>query len=339
MHRIASVFFLLLFPSVVLSSATAATTLDKIRSSGTLACGINIEEPEYTLEDAHGNHSAFDIDICKAVAAAVLGPGAKFTIKSYRDEADSLKALSSGEIALLATGSPHLRNSNGSFIFGHNVFYDYQGILVSQRSGITSARDLAGKKVCFLIESERDTQINGYMALQQIKFIPGPFSEEGEMEAALISGTCAAVTADVSQLAYERIAFKRTANKFEILPDIIAKDPLAPVVRNDDPQWAAIVDWTIQALIQAEESDITQSNVREMTKSNDVTVVRLLGIQRGWGQYLKLDDDWVVHVIESVGNYGEIFDRDLGMGSPMKLDRGMNNQWNHGGEFYANPIR
>jgi general L-amino acid transport system substrate-binding protein len=322
------------------ATAHAGVTIDKIKSAGSLPCGINAEEPEYSTQDAHGNHSALDLDICKAVAVAVLGPNAKFTVVRYRDEQDALKALKSGEIALLATGSPTLLNTaNTGFGFARPVFYDYQGFLVNKTMGITSPRDLAGKKICFLGGTEIEIQLQSYMDREKIKWLPFPFQEEGEMEAAFITRNCAAITADVSQLAYERIAFKSMARNFDILPDVIAKDPLAPTYRSDDAQWAAIVNWTVEILIQAEESGVTQANLAEMKKSDDAVVRRLLGIQRGYGEFLGLDDAWAARVIEAVGNYGEIFERDLGSGSVMKLARGPNNLWTRGGLIYALPIR
>lgn len=159
------------------------------------------------------------------------------------------------------------------------------------------------------------------------------------MEAALITGNCAAISADVSQLAYERSNFRQLATKYVILPDNIANDPLAPAVRTGDGQWRAIVDWTVQALIQAEELGVTQANVRDMKKSDDMLVRRLLGSHKGWAQFIGLDDEWAARAIEAVGNYGEVFDRDLGAGSKMRLERGLNNLWNRGGLMYANPIR
>jgi general L-amino acid transport system substrate-binding protein len=323
-----------------IATAHAGTTLDKIKSSGSLPCGINTEEPEYSTEDAHGNHAAFDLDICKAVAVAVLGPNAKFTVLPYRDEQDALKALKSGEIALLATGSANFINTtNAGLGFARPVFYDYQGFLANKTLGISTSKDLAGKKVCFLGGTEIEYQLEGYMAREKIKWLPFLFQEEGEMEAAFITNNCAAISADVSQLAYERIAFKGLARNFEILPDVITKDPLAPVYRLDDPQWATVVNWTVEALIQAEESGVTQANLAEMTKSDDPLIRRLLGVHHGYGQYVGLDDAWAARVIEAVGNYGEIFERDLGSGSAMKLARGCNQLWTHGGLMYALPIR
>jgi general L-amino acid transport system substrate-binding protein len=320
--------------------AQTGATLQKIKAAGSLPCGINTEEPEYSTQDSHGNHSAFDMDICKAVAVAVLGQNAKFTVAPFRDEQDALKALKSGEIALLATGSSNLINTaNASFGLARPIFYDYQGFLVNKTMGIASPKDLAGKKICFLGGTEIENQLEGYMKREKIKWLPFSFQEEGEMEAAFITRNCAAITADVSQLAYERIAFKGMARDFEILPNVIAKDPLSPTYRLDDPQWAAIVNWTVEALVQAEESGVTQANLAEMKKSDDPVIQRLLGIQRGYWQFIGLDDNWVASVIEAVGNYGEMFERDLGSGSVMKLARGPNNLWTQYGLMYALPIR
>jgi general L-amino acid transport system substrate-binding protein len=322
------------------TKAQGGTTLHKIKTAGSLPCGSNTELPEYSTQDAHGNHAAFDQDICKAVAVAVLGPNAKFTVVPFRDEQDALEALKSGEIALLATGSPNFINSgNTGFGFARPIFYDYQGLLANKSMGISSSKDLAGKKICFLGGTEIEIQLQGYMQRENIKWLPFSFQEEGEMEAAFVTRNCAAVTADVSQLAYERIAFKSMARNFEILPDVIAKDPLAPTYRLDDPQWATLVNWTVEALIQAEESDVTQANLAEMKRSDDPVIRRLLGVQRGYGQFIGLDDAWAARVIEAVGNYGEIFDRDLGSQSVMKLARGPNNLWTQGGLMYALPIR
>lgn len=320
--------------------AHAGPTLDKIRSAGSLPCGVDFEEVEYTMKDAHGNHSLFDVDICKAIAVAVLGPGAKFTVVPYRDEADALEGLKAGKVAVLATASTNLLNAADIRIgFAPTIFFDYQGFLVNKTMGITTPEDLAGKKVCFLGGTEIQTQLEGYMAREKIKWLPFPFSEEGEMEAAFITGNCSAITADVTQLAFERIAFKAMAKNFAILTDVIAKDPLSPAYRLDDPQWAAVVNWVVQALVQAEEIGVTQANLAVMKKSNDPVVMRLLGTQRGYGQYLGLDDDWAANVIDAIGNYGELFDRDLGARSVMKLDRGANQLWSKGGLMYSSPIR
>ena len=321
------------------TAAGAGTTLDGIKAAGSLTCGIDTEEPEYSTQDAHGNHGAFDLDLCKAVAVAALGPNAKLIVKPFRDEQDALKALKAGEIALLATGSPNYINTNSGFGFARPVFYDYQGFLVNKSMGIRSPKDLAGKKICFLGGTEIEIQVAGYMKREKIDWLPFSFQEEGEMEAAFITGNCAAISADASQLGYEQIAFRTMAKNFAILPDVIAKDPESATYRLDDPEWAAIVNWTMDALIEAEESGVTQANLADMKKSDDPIVKRLLGTWHGYGQYLGLRDGWVADVIDAVGNYGEIFQRDLGPNSNMKLDRGPNNLWTNGGLMYALPIR
>lgn len=320
--------------------AQTGATLKKIKAAGTLACGINNEQPEYSLQDAHGSHALLDVDLCKALAVAVLGSNAKFNIVPYQDEEDALKALSTGAIEALATGTPnYISSTRGTFGFAPPIFYDYQGFLVNKTMGITSPKDLAGQKVCFLGGTEIEAQLTGYMQREKISYLPFAFSEEGEMEAAFVTGNCAAITADVSQLSYELLSFKNVAKNFAILPEVIAKDPLAPVYRLDDPQWAAIVTWVVDVLIQAEESGVTQANLAAMMKSDDLVIQRLLGVQHGYGQFIGLDDAWAARVIAAVGNYGEMFERDLGSRSERRLPRGANNLWTHGGLMYALPMR
>ena len=322
------------------ATANAGTTLNKIKTDNALTCGIDAEQPEYSTQDAHGNHGAFDLDICKAAAVATLGPNAKVILKTFRDEQDALKALKSGKVDLLATGSSnYINTTNAGLGSSRPIFYDYQAFLVNKTMGIQSPKDLAGKKVCFLGGTEIEIQLQGYMKREKIDWLPFSFQEEGEMEAAFMTRNCAAITADVSQLGYEQIAFRTAAKNFAILPDVIAKDPESATYRLDDPEWAAIVNWTVEALIQAEESGVTQANLAEMKKSDDAVIKRLLGTWRGYGQYLGLRDGWVADVIDAVGNYGEVFDRDLGPNSNMKLTRGPNNLWINGGLMYAQPIR
>lgn len=328
----------------VARAESSSPTLERVRRANELKCGVDFEEVEYSTADAHGNHSRFDLDLCKAVAVAVLGPNAHFTAVPYRAEADALKGLKAGEIDVLATATPNLVNrAGGVYGFSRPAFYDYQGFLVNKSLGLHSAKDLAGKKVCFIGGTEIEDQIAAYMKRESIKWLPFSFQEEGEMEAAFVTGNCAAITADVSQLAFERIAFKGFASKCEILPDVVASDPLALSYRTGDPQWAAIVDWVVNGLVQAEESGIKQANVAAMRKqavgSGDMLAERLLGVQKGYGQFLGLDDAWVANMVEAVGNYGEIFERDLGTQSKMGLERGANNLRVRGGMMVADPIR
>jgi len=188
--------------------AQTGATLEKVKAAGSLPCGINLEEPEYSLQDAHGSHAALDHDICQALAVAVLGPNAKFTVVPFQDEEDALTALKSGKIAVLATGTPnYINTTNRGFGFAPPVFYDYQGFLVNKTMGITSPRDLTDKKICFLGGTEIEAELEGYMMREKIKWLPFAFSEQGEMEAAFVTRNCAAISADVSQLSYERVTF------------------------------------------------------------------------------------------------------------------------------------
>ena len=343
--RYLSILFIIFSVRLFASAQTAvpahtSPTLARVRAAQSVNCGVDFEEVEYSMADAHGNHSLFDLDICKAIAVAVLGPGARVTAVPYRAEADALAGLSAGKIDVLATGSLNYANTApGRFAFSSPLFYDYQGFMVNKALGIHSVQDLANKKTCFLVGTEIEYELQAYMKRQAIKWLPFPFSEEGEMEAALVTRNCAAVSADVSQLAYERIAFRGVARDFEILPGIIASDPLAITTRTDDAQWSAIMFWISNALFRAEESGVSQANIAAMAHSDDLVVQRLLGLQRGYGQYLGLDDAWAAHMIAAVGNYGEIFERDLGMSSAMRLQRGQNNLAIHGGLIVAPPVR
>ncbi len=339
----------LVFATVILSfaiaaqrSATAAShTMAKVKTAGALTCGLNREEPEYSNLDAHGNRALFDVDLCKAVAVAVLGPGARFNIVAYSDEADSLKALASGAVDLLATASPTMTNqAEGGFRFGPVMLYDYQALMVNTAMGVHSARDLQGKKICYLTETDIELRLNAWMAREHIHFLPFPFQEEGEMEAAYLTDNCAAITADATQLAYERIAFRAKGRDYQILPDVLEQDPLASATRGDDPEWSSIVQWVDAALIQAEAAQVTKANAQAMRSSaSDPAVLRLLGATPGIGRPLGLDDGWVLRTVQAVGNYGEIFDRDLGPATPMRLPRGANRLPSDGGLLMPLPMR
>ena len=318
----------------------AQATLKHIHSSGKLRCAVDFEEAEYSTEDAHGNHSLFDLELCKAIAIASLGPGAKFDVVPYRDESEAVKGLSSGEADVLATGSVNYMNTAAARIaFTAPVFYDRQGLLVNHSLAIHSAQDLANRKVCFLGGTEIEIELEGFMARSGIRFLPFSFQEEGEMEAAFITGNCAAVTADISQLAFERIAFKSVPASFDILPDVVAEDPLAISYRPDDQQWGALLNTLVSSLVQAELSGITQANVLTFKDSADPVIQRLLGTARGYSQYLGLADGWLIPVVQAVGNYGEVFERTLGSRSVMKLQRGPNNLYTHDGLMFPAPIR
>ena len=324
------------FPILLLTlaahSQSRSPTLAAIRASKTLTCGINVEEPEYTLDDAHGNRSAFDLALCQAVAIAALGPHPHLDIRSYSDEADALAALQTGKIDVLASGSStFLTSTPGLFAFTHPVFQDSQALLVDRSSNLHTARALAGKKICTLVGSEAQVQLEAFMARQHIVYLPFPFSEQGEMEAAFVTHNCDALSADLTELASERQGFRNGAAQYAILPDVIAPDPLAMASRTSDPQWSALLDWVVQALIQAEQLGITEATLSTALKSSDPNIARLLGTAHGYGQYLGLADDWAANILAALGNYAELFNRTLGQNSPMHLAETQ--------PLTANPIR
>ena len=315
-------------------------TLEGVRKAAALDCGINRAEADYSKDDTHGNLAAFGADICKAVAVAVLGPAARVTAKSAPDETRALQALHKGTVALVAGATPSVTHRMVYSVgFGPTIFFDGQGFLVADAASVKSLDDFAGKQICYISNTHADATLIHYFAEKKIAFIPFPFEEQGEMEAALFTGHCAAVTGDLSQIADTRYGFHGGANRFAILADVIEQDPLAPAYRLGDPQWAAIVDWTMNLLIQAEASGVTAGNVESMRRSTDPLVQRLLGTRPGIGRMLGLDDAWAVRVIQAVGNYGEIYERDLGERSPLGMKRGANELWTRGGLLYAEPFR
>ena len=324
--------------------ARAATTLDHIRQTKLLRCGINQETPEYSSSDDHGAREAFDADICKAVAIAILGSNARTAITEYPDDIASMEALGNDEVDLLPTLTLDLTHSaNSAITFSPPVLYDGVGLLVPIASHLNHVSDLSNKKICFLAETEVEVALRAWFesqpAQQHMKFLPFPFQEEGEMEAAFVTGNCTALAGDLTRLASTRVAFGPLAARYVLLPEQISKDPLATASRADDPAFAEIVRWTIEMLLQAEESGLTQHNIAASSASSDPITGILTGKTAEIGTRLSLDNAWATHVIAEVGNYGEIYARDLGDPSPLKLPRALNRLYTQGGLMYALPLK
>ncbi len=320
--------------------ARAGTVLDGIKANGVLSCGVVTELNDETELDTHGNLSAFGTEICQAVGAAVLGPKARIVVEGYPTEALAYQGLQQGKIALIVGATPHpglARRYGVQYLTP--VYFDTQGLLVHKDRGIKSLADLAGKQICFIDSTDAQLRLQQAVAQAGIKVGYFPFEEMGEMEAAFVDGRCAAETHDASQLAAGRSAFHGRKGDFEVLPDRLSLDPLAPVVRTGDAEWARVVDWVTGALVLAEIDGITKANVDEMRKSPDLTVQSLLGVHKGleWGLFL--DSDWAYWAIRAVGNYGEVFDRSVGDHSALRLSRGLNVPWTQGGMLYAVPIK
>lgn len=314
------------------------TTLTRVRAAGALRCGIDVEEAEYSTADDHGNREAFDADLCRAVAIAVLGKNAQVSVTHYPDDTAAMHGLTSGEVEMVATLPDDFTVAVGMHLaLTRPVLWDGVGFLAPEGSPVTRARQLSGKKVCFLAETAVEESVRAWFAREHLEFVPFPFQEEGEMQAAFATGNCGALAGDRTRLAQTRATMARHGRQARLLPETVSKDPLAAAVREDDPQWAAIVSWVMEALVQAEESGVTQADVQAMRACADrnPTLRFLLGGSHQIGHGLGLDDDWVVHVIEATGNYGEIYERNLGSGSPLKLPRGENNLRIHGGAVEA----
>ena len=321
-----------------------ASTLERVRAAGVLGCGIDQEQPEYSTADDHGGREAFDEDLCRAVAAAVLGDHARVRVMNYPDDRAAMEALKARVVDMVPTLSDDFSHSVGAHLeFTRPVLWDGVGFLVLGSSHLVRARQLSGKKICFIAETMVEESIRSWFAREHLDFVAFPFQEEGEMEAAFATGNCGALAGDRTRLAGTRALLAQHGRATRLLPETISKDPLAAAVRDDDSQWASIVNWATEALVQAEESGVTKANVGSMrdatAKANggDPVLWFLLGGSQQIGSGLGLANDWVVKVIEATGNYGEMYERDLGSGSVLKLPRGENQLWEHGGLMIALP--
>jgi len=327
-------------------AADSSLTLARVRAAGVLRCGIDIEEAEYSTSDDHGDREAFDADLCRAVAVAVLGKNARVDGTRYPDDRTSMSGLGEGRVEMVASLTDDFTHAAGTHLaFTRPVLWDGVGFLVPASSTVTRARQLSGKKICFLAETAVEESVRAWFAREHLNFVPFPFQEEGEMEAAFATGNCTALAGDRTRLAQTRAALAHHGHRTRLLPESISKDPLAAAVRGDDPQWAAIVNWVMEALIQAEESGVTQANVQSMRRraavaqGGDPELRFLFGDSRQIGPALGLENDWASRVIAATGDYGEIYERDLGSGSPLQLPRGENNLRLQGGAIAALPFK
>ena len=332
----------LVHAALIAQGPNPATTLARIRAANVLHCGVDIEEAEYSTSDDHGNRAAFDADLCRAVAVAVLGSKAQMALTNYPDDAAAMAALRSGQVDLIPTLTDDFTHQAGTHLaFTRPILWDGVGFLTPSASTIKRANQLTGQKICFLVETTVEESLRAWFARKHLNFVPFPFQEEGEMQAAFATGNCAALAGDRTRLAQTRAAMASHGKPTRLLPETISKDPLAAAVRDDDLQWISIVNWVMESLVQAEESGVTVTNAHQLSTvaSADKNPQRrfLLGGSHQIGTALGLDNDWVAKVIESTGNYGEIYDRNLGLKSPMTLPRGENRLSKNGGLMIALP--
>ena len=331
---------LLVLVTSIASRGQVTSNLDRIRKANTLTCGIDQAEAEFSTNEDHGARVAFDQDLCKAVAVAVLGPSARVTDRGYPDDLTALQALRSGEVDLVPTVSSDFTHSAVTSVgFTRPMLYDGIGFLVPSSSGVTRAAGLSQRKICLLAETEVEVEVRAWFAAKHLVFVPFPFQEEGEMEAAFVTGNCGALAGDLTRLTQTRTTLAARRSEFLLLPEVISSDPLAAAFPAADPSFGAIVRWTMEALIEAEQLGLTAENIGSQTSSQNPAVGRLLGATHELGRTLGLRDDWVARTIQSVGNYGQIFDRDLGATSPMGLPRGQNRLATEGGLLAALPFK
>ena len=324
-------------------TAYAGKDLDAIKARGQLLCGVSTGVAGFASADSQGKWTGIDVDVCRAVAAAIFGDADK--VKFIPTTAQQrFTALQSGEVDLLVRTTTYTltRDTALGLDFTGVYYYDGQGFLVPKKLGVKSAKELNGATVCVAPGTTTELNLADYFRANKMTFKPVVIEKVDEIRSAFFSGRCDVYTTDASSLAATRAANvppPQTFDDYVILPEIISKEPLGPVVRHGDNQFADIVRWSLYAMLEAEEYGITSKNVDEMLKSDNPAIKRILGVTPGMGKALGVDEKWVYNIVKQVGNYGESFDRNVGMGSPLKIPRGQNALWTQGGLQYAPPIR
>jgi general L-amino acid transport system substrate-binding protein len=320
--------------------ATADDTLAQIKSRGTLRCGVSEGIVGFSSNDASGRWSGLDADFCRAVAAAALGNAEKVTFVPLR-ASERFPALKSGAIDLLVRNTAWTlgREAGLKVQFAGILYYDGQGFMVPAASGVKSVAQLNGATVCVEKGTIHERSLTDHFAAHGLKVTPLVIDSTARVADAFFAGRCSAYTSDVSQLAAARLR-AQAGQTFHILSEQISKSPLGPAVRSGDDDWLTLVRWVLFALLAAEERGITRDNVRAIRESTrDPALRRALGADREFSDALGIDPEWALRAVESVGNYGELFERNLGSHSPLHLERGLNRLWTHGGLMYAPPFR
>ncbi|WP_439814722.1 amino acid ABC transporter substrate-binding protein [Zavarzinia sp. CC-PAN008] len=321
------------------AGAVQAATLDDVKAKGFVQCGVSQGLPGFSNPDESGNWSGLDVDVCRAVAAAIFGDASKVKYTSLSAK-DRFTALQSGEIDILSRNSTWTlgRDTSLGLDFVAVNYYDGQGFIVKAELGVKSAMELAGASVCTETGTTTELNLADFFRTNNLEYKPVVFAKNDEAVQAFAEGRCDAYTTDQSGLYANRLKLADPASAI-VLPEIISKEPLGPAVRHGDSQWGDVVRWSYYAMVGAEEYGVTSANVDEMKSSTNPEIKRLLGVEGELGAGLGLPNDWAYHIIKNVGNYGESFDRNVGEGSPLKIARGVNGQWNKGGLQYAPPFR
>jgi general L-amino acid transport system substrate-binding protein len=324
-------------------TAMAGKDLDSIRARGSLICGVGTGTAGFMMADSQGKWAGLDIDVCRAVAAALFGDAEKVKYVPLSAQ-QRFTALQSGEVDILSNNTTETltRDTALGLDFTAVTYYDGQGFLVSKKLGVKNAKELNGATVCVAPGTTTELNLADYFRANKMTFKPVVIEKVEEVRAAFFSGRCDVYTNDSSSLYSTRAANPPPPLKpedFIVLPEIISKEPLAPAVRHGDNQFADIVRWSQYAMLEAEEYGISSKNADEMLKSENPSIKRILGVTPGMGKALGVDEKWVYNIVKQVGNYGESFERNVGQGSPLKIERGLNKLWTQGGLQYAPPIR
>jgi general L-amino acid transport system substrate-binding protein len=322
------------------TGAMAGKDLDAVKARGSLICGVGQPLAGFYLTDSQGKWTGLDVDVCRAVSAAIFGDSEKVKYVPLSAQ-QRFTALQSGEVDLLSNNTTITltRDTALGLDFTAVTYYDGQGFMVSKKLGVKSAKELNGATVCVAPGTTTELNLADYFRANKMTFKPVVIEKVEEVRAAFFSGRCDVYTTDSSGLYSTRAANAANPDDYIILPEIISKEPLAPAVRHGDNQFADIVRWSQYAMLEAEEYGISSKTVDEMLKSENPSIKRILGVTPGMGKALGVDEAWVVNIIKQVGNYGESFERNVGSGSPLKIDRGLNKLWTQGGLQYAPPIR
>lgn len=317
-----------------------AATLDVVKKRGEVRCGTTTGFAGFSAPDAKGEWRGLDVDLCRAVAAAVFGDASKFKVVPLNSQ-QRFTALQSGEVDVLTrnTTVTQQRDTALGLIHAGVNFYDGQGFLVPKSLGVKSATELTGATICLQTGTSNENTLADWARAHNVDYKPVVIETFDAVVNAFASGRCDVFSTDASGLASIRISKLQNPDDYVVLPEIISKEPLGPFVRRGDDNWLNIVHWSLSAMIEAEEYGITSANVDEQTKSDNPNVKRILGVIPGAGANMGLDEKWAYNIIKQVGNYGESFDRNVGAGSPLKIERGLNAQWTKGGLMYALPIR
>ena len=320
-------------------TGASAATLDDVKAKDFIQCGVSQGLPGFSNPDDKGNWSGLDVDVCRAMAAAIFGDATKVKYTPLSSK-ERFTALQSGEIDVLSRNTTWTatRDTSLGLNFAGVNYYDGQGFLVRKSLGIKSALELSGASVCTNTGTTTELNIADYFTANKMEYELVAFDKSDEVIGAYAAGRCDVYTTDQSALYVRKLQLEKSEGHM-ILPEIISKEPLGPVVRQGDDQWFNLVKWSHNAMLNAEELGITSANVAEMLKSEDPAIKRLLGTSGAFGEALGVGNDWAANIIAQVGNYGEVFDRNIGAGTELNIARGLNALWSKGGLQYAPPIR